>query len=184
MIRGGKVIPWLIENLSEPDNLSEYLLEYAAALLMNLCLRTTGRCSLLNETENLLRVLTDLLSHENQNFKTYLNGTLYSVLKMDKFKEKARAMGLKGLLDSYMKREQPDSEHYTVYRIIIFSLFFKYTYIATRLYQKRNWYCARNPKWIFWWWRWWRWHWGGWNWRIWGRSRYKRYFTKSEFGLY
>ena len=138
MIRGGKVIPWLIENLSEPDNLSEYLLEYAAALLMNLCLRTTGRCSLLNETENLLRVLTDLLSHENQNFKTYLNGTLYSVLKMDKFKEKARAMGLKGLLDSYMKREQPDSEHYTVYRIIIFSLFFKYTYIATRLYQKRN----------------------------------------------
>lgn len=114
MIRGGKVMVWLIENLSDPDNLSEYLLEYAAALLMNLCLRTKGRCSLLNQAENLLRVLTDLLSHENQNFKTYLNGTLYSVLKMENFKEQARAMGLKAMLDSYMKLEQPDSEHYTV----------------------------------------------------------------------
>ena len=114
MIAGGKVIPWLVENLSEPDNLSEYLLEYAAALLMNLCLRTKGRCSLVDEAEHLLRVLTDLLSHENQNFKTYLNGTLYSVLKMATFKEKAKAIGLKAMLDSYMKVEQPDSEHYTV----------------------------------------------------------------------
>jgi hypothetical protein len=114
MIQGGKVIPWLIQNLSDPDSLSEYLLEYAAALLMNLCLRTKGRSSLLHCAENLLRVLTDLLSHENQNFKTYLNGTLYSVLTMSKFKEEAKAMGLKAMLDSYMKLEQPESEHYTV----------------------------------------------------------------------
>lgn len=43
MIQDGLVF-WLIEMLREPDCLSDYTLEYAVALLMNLCLRSAGPC--------------------------------------------------------------------------------------------------------------------------------------------
>ena len=41
MIRDGLIF-WLIDVLQEPDCLSDYTLEYSVALLMNLCLRSTG----------------------------------------------------------------------------------------------------------------------------------------------
>ena len=41
------LISWLIDVLEEHDSLSDYTLEYSVALLMNLCLRTSGN------TENL-----------------------------------------------------------------------------------------------------------------------------------
>ena len=81
---------------------------------MNLCLRTKGRSSLLSQADHLLRVLVDLLSHESQNFKTYLNGIFYAVLKMERVKKEAKAMGLPGILASFMKQEDETSEHYTV----------------------------------------------------------------------
>ena len=62
MIKSGKLIPWLVDTLAEPDNLSDYVLEYSAALLMNLCLRTKGRYSLIGQAQKTLRVLSDLLS--------------------------------------------------------------------------------------------------------------------------
>jgi len=37
------VVEWLFSVLEEPDDLSDYALEYAVALLMNLCLRTSGK---------------------------------------------------------------------------------------------------------------------------------------------
>jgi len=112
MIISGKLIPWLVTTLSQPDNLSDYVLEYSAALLMNLCLRTKGRYSLINDAQNTLKVLTDLLSHESQNFKAYLNGSLYSVLAIHEFKEVAKEMGLDALLSSFMKEDQKDTENY------------------------------------------------------------------------
>lgn len=41
MIRDGLIF-WLIDLLKDPDCLSDYTLEYSVALLMNLCLRSTG----------------------------------------------------------------------------------------------------------------------------------------------
>ena len=37
------VIDWLIELLRDADNISYYSVEYAVALLMNLCLRSKGK---------------------------------------------------------------------------------------------------------------------------------------------
>jgi hypothetical protein len=39
------VLPWLVQFLGTPDTLSEHCLEYAMALLMNVCLRTVGRAA-------------------------------------------------------------------------------------------------------------------------------------------
>lgn len=41
MIDAG-LIEWLVKVLEDNDNLSDYTLEYSVALLMNLCLRTSG----------------------------------------------------------------------------------------------------------------------------------------------
>ena len=65
MIDNG-LIEWLVKVLEDNDSLSDYTLEYSVALLMNLCLRTSGkkRCtSIANQT---LKVLSDLLGHDNQ----------------------------------------------------------------------------------------------------------------------
>lgn len=112
MIISGKLIPWLVATLAQPDNLSDYVLEYSAALLMNLCLRTKGRYSLIGDAEHTLKVLTDLLSHESQNFKAYLNGSLYSVLAIQEFKDVAKEIGLEALLSSFMKDDQKETENY------------------------------------------------------------------------
>lgn len=41
MIKDGLIF-WLVDVLIDPDCLSDYNLEYCAALLMNLCLRSAG----------------------------------------------------------------------------------------------------------------------------------------------
>jgi hypothetical protein len=41
MIENG-LIEWLVKVLEDNDSLSDYTLEYSVALLMNLCLRTSG----------------------------------------------------------------------------------------------------------------------------------------------
>jgi len=43
MIEEG-IIGWLVSVLEDNDSLSDYTLEYSIALLMNLCLRSTGVC--------------------------------------------------------------------------------------------------------------------------------------------
>jgi len=40
------VMLWLVQLLTNCDMLSDYMLEYAVALLMNLCLRTAGQLNL------------------------------------------------------------------------------------------------------------------------------------------
>ena len=39
----GDLIKWLVHSISDHESLSDYMLEYAVALLMNLCLRTSGK---------------------------------------------------------------------------------------------------------------------------------------------
>lgn len=42
LFKGG-LISWLVSILEDPEKLSDYMLEYAVALLMNLCLRSAGK---------------------------------------------------------------------------------------------------------------------------------------------
>uniref|UniRef100_A0A8C7LWL0 Armadillo repeat containing 9 n=1 Tax=Oncorhynchus mykiss TaxID=8022 RepID=A0A8C7LWL0_ONCMY len=64
MIEDG-LIDWLVDELQDSDCLSDYTLEYAVALLMNLCLRTRGKRKCAENPKYVLKVLTDLLGHEN-----------------------------------------------------------------------------------------------------------------------
>ena len=49
----------------EKETLTEYSYEYASALFMNLSLRNSGKNKCENEKEEVLKVLNDLLEHEN-----------------------------------------------------------------------------------------------------------------------
>lgn len=45
------LIGWLVDELQDSDCLNDYTLEYSAALLMNLCLRTRGEGEAQADTE-------------------------------------------------------------------------------------------------------------------------------------
>lgn len=53
MIDAG-LIEWLVKVLEDNDNLSDYTLEYSVALLMNLCLRTSGLLKLFYEYKRMI----------------------------------------------------------------------------------------------------------------------------------
>ena len=59
------MIDWLIDLLENNEELSDYSLEYAAGLLMNLSLRSAGkRCLAINYRKN-LKVISELLGNPN-----------------------------------------------------------------------------------------------------------------------
>ncbi|XP_061044358.1 lisH domain-containing protein ARMC9 isoform X1 [Eubalaena glacialis] len=102
MIRDGLIF-WLIDVLQEPDCLSDYTLEYSVALLMNLCLRSTGKNMCAKVAGLVLKVLSDLLGHENHEIQPYVNGALYSILSIPSIREEARAMGMEDILCCFIK---------------------------------------------------------------------------------
>lgn len=88
MIEGG-VIAWIVQILkSSQDYLSDYSMEYATALLMNLSLRNRGKdeCEKLAPQINILKVLSDMMEHDNLQVRTHVNGTLYSILTRQSLK--------------------------------------------------------------------------------------------------
>ena len=89
-------------NESEVMNLhylSDYALEYCTALLMNLCLRSAGRKKAGNiPTEKLLRVIKELLRHEDIEVRPYANGILYSALQVKRVWDAAKETNLAGSL--------------------------------------------------------------------------------------
>ncbi|PNI70402.1 ARMC9 isoform 5, partial [Pan troglodytes] len=91
MIQDGLIF-WLVDVLKDPDCLSDYTLEYSVALLMNLCLRSTGKNMCAKVAGLVLKVLSDLLGHENHEIQPYVNGALYSILSVPSIREEARAM--------------------------------------------------------------------------------------------
>jgi len=97
-------IPWLIMTLKEVDNLSEYTLEYTAALLMNLSLRTAGKQACQDPGLEVLTVLSDLLENDNMQVRTYVNGTLYSILTRPSLRDQAQEVGLKDILEALEPR--------------------------------------------------------------------------------
>ncbi|KAK1897503.1 LisH domain containing protein ARMC9, partial [Dissostichus eleginoides] len=85
------LIGWLVDELQDSDCLSDYTLEYSAALLMNLCLRTKGK----GEAQN----------HE---IRPYVNGALYSILCIPSVRQEAKEMSVEEILRCYSKEENPD----------------------------------------------------------------------------
>uniref|UniRef100_A0A8C7ITN1 LisH domain-containing protein ARMC9 n=1 Tax=Oncorhynchus kisutch TaxID=8019 RepID=A0A8C7ITN1_ONCKI len=107
MIEDG-LIDWLVDELQDSDCLSDYTLEYAVALLMNLCLRTRGKRKCAENPKYVLKVLTDLLGHENHEIRPYVNGTLYSILCIHAVREEAKEMSMEEILHCYSKEENPE----------------------------------------------------------------------------
>jgi hypothetical protein len=83
------IIKWLMPLLGKTDRLSDYTLEYGVALLMNLCLRTSGRKKCAEIAEQAITVLSSLLTHPNQETRPYVNSSLYSILTLKSVRDKA-----------------------------------------------------------------------------------------------
>ena len=102
------LIKWIVQTLKkEKHTLSEYSYEYATALFMNLSLRTAGKKQCedpnvithyylvsinldYNSQIEVLPVFNDLLEHENLQVRTFVNGTLYSLLSRPSLREQAK----------------------------------------------------------------------------------------------
>ncbi|XP_065530420.1 lisH domain-containing protein ARMC9 isoform X1 [Lathamus discolor] len=102
MIKDGLIF-WLVDVLTDTDCLSDYTLAYSVALLMNLCLRSAGKNMCAGIANHVLRVLSDLLGHENHEIQPYVNGALYSILAIPSVREEARAMGMEEILRYFVK---------------------------------------------------------------------------------
>jgi len=59
------VLEWLVTLLENNEELSDYSLEYASALFMNLSLRSAGKKRLANDYKNTLKVISELLGNSN-----------------------------------------------------------------------------------------------------------------------
>lgn len=102
MIQYG-VINWIVDTIKdEIDHLSDYTLEYATALLMNLSLRADGKnkCEAIPE---ILTVLNELIEIENMQVRTHVNGTLYSILTRSSLKQSAHQLGMADMLEYVMQ---------------------------------------------------------------------------------
>lgn len=99
------MIKWISEVLkNEGDQLSDYSIEYATALLMNLSLRSSGKDKCEDPTISLLSVLNDLVEHDNLQVRTYVNGTLYSIFTRRKLREEAKELGMPEVLQYLMNQ--------------------------------------------------------------------------------
>ncbi|XP_028259331.1 lisH domain-containing protein ARMC9-like isoform X2 [Parambassis ranga] len=102
------LIGWLVDELQDSDCLNDYTLQYSTALLMNLCLRTKGKRKCAENGKHVLKVLTDLLGHENHEIRPYVNGALYSILCIPSVRQEAKEMSVEEILRCYSKEENPD----------------------------------------------------------------------------
>lgn len=93
------MIAWISNTLQNEQNLSDYSIEYATALLMNLSLRSSGKDKCESEEIQLLKVLNSLVEHENLQVRTYVNGTLYSIFTRARLREQAKQLGMVSVLE-------------------------------------------------------------------------------------
>ena len=101
------IIKWVITLLkSEGNSLSENNLEYSTALLMNLTLRSKGKLKCEEVSNDILEVLNEHLENENNQVRTYVNGTLYSVLESKKLREEAKQLNLDQALEMLLQNSE------------------------------------------------------------------------------
>ncbi|OMJ70019.1 hypothetical protein SteCoe_32107 [Stentor coeruleus] len=89
------ILDWLMKILkNDINNIADYTLEYATALLMNLSLRTLGKDKLSKHANDVISMLSKFIGHENNQVRTYINGTLYSILTRKAIKDAANKAGM------------------------------------------------------------------------------------------
>ena len=89
------VIHYIVNLFSyEADSLSDYTIEFGLALIMNLSLRKAGREKFEAIADKTIQILQKFMDKDNIQVLTCINGTLYSLLKKQKFKNEARNKGL------------------------------------------------------------------------------------------
>uniref|UniRef100_A0A674N1K4 LisH domain-containing protein ARMC9 n=1 Tax=Takifugu rubripes TaxID=31033 RepID=A0A674N1K4_TAKRU len=98
------LISWLVDELQHSDFLNDNTLIYSTALLMNLCLRTKGKWKCAENAKHVLKVLTDLLGHENHQIWPYVNGALYNILYIPSVRQEAKEM--EDLMDTYADTDE------------------------------------------------------------------------------
>jgi len=108
MMNKAQMISYLCSILSELDCLSEYSVEYGAALLMNLCLRTAGKNEACANPDTTIKILNDLIDHDNIQVKTYVNGCLYSLFADSEMRQQAQNIGMESQLQ-YLKQMADES---------------------------------------------------------------------------
>jgi len=86
------IVRWIVDVLKEYKELDAYTLEYVTALLMNLSLRSAGKKACLDPDLKVLEMLSSMLSIDNNDIKTYINGTIYSLLSLPEFKARAKVV--------------------------------------------------------------------------------------------
>mmetsp|Transcript_40225 Transcript_40225/g.79063 ORF Transcript_40225/g.79063 Transcript_40225/m.79063 type:complete len:779 (+) Transcript_40225:51-2387(+) len=101
------VISWSVDLLAEADLLSDYSQEYCSALLMNLSLRSAGKVRCEEDADKILGVLMNLVEHSNPQVRTYVNGTLYSILSRPALRDAAKALGIDRLLEELSSETEP-----------------------------------------------------------------------------
>ena len=69
-------------------------MQYAAALLMNLSLRTSGKNVFERIGSQALQKISTFLGHEDFQIRSYVNGILYSITSRNSVKVLAKSMGL------------------------------------------------------------------------------------------
>ena len=100
------VIHYIVNLFSyESDTLSDYTIEYGLALIMNLSLRKAGREKFEAIADKTIQILQKFMDKDNIQVLTCINGTLYSLLKKQKFKNEARLKGL----DIQLKNAKTDN---------------------------------------------------------------------------
>ncbi|CAM9671746.1 unnamed protein product, partial [Chrysoparadoxa australica] len=108
MIKCG-ILPWLAETLHAhtcgdatqgSNHLSDFTMEYATALLMNISLRPEGKVPIEEATPDLMQVISNLLESPNQMVRQYVNGALYSMLSRATMRERARSLGIDEVLQA------------------------------------------------------------------------------------
>ena len=101
------VLDWLMKILkNDADSIADYTLEYATALLMNLSLRTLGKDKLAKIPNDVITILNKFISHDNNQVRTYINGTLYSILTRKSLKEAALKQGIEKKLKNLRNKAE------------------------------------------------------------------------------
>ena len=96
------VIHYIVDVFTyEANNLSDYTVEYGLALIMTLSLKQAGREKFEAVAERILQILLNFMNKGDGQVLTCINGTLYSLLKRQKFKKEAKKFNLENILQNY-----------------------------------------------------------------------------------
>jgi len=93
-----RLLDWCLDLLLLPDRLPDSLARYACGFLLNLAQTAQGRAALALRRKLVLRILVDLLEHEDPAVREYVHGLLYASLKDPLLLEEAETLGLQEIL--------------------------------------------------------------------------------------